>query len=196
MEELKVKKDVILDAYRGGTEAQKAMLEKLYGKEIFYDFDWKEVTSYKKACELLGIRPVEILNSSDRPQYMHMANAIQQLLVICEAINVGGGCYDNNGLGYYPAFYPYSKEELRNMGELECNHRGIHHVLSVTGAVGVECVGVNFACVENHGMLTQLGLGFPICLNSKEKAEFVGNQFFELCCQCYGLTPKVDNDGR
>ena len=117
MEELKVKKDVILDAYRGGTEAQKAMLEKLYGKEIFYDFDWKEVTSYKKACELLGIRPVEILNSSDRPQYMHMANAIQQLLVICEAINVGGGCYDNNGLGYYPAFYPYSKEEMQNMGK-------------------------------------------------------------------------------
>ena len=39
MEELKVKKDVILDAYRAGTEAQKAMLEKLYGKETFYDFD-------------------------------------------------------------------------------------------------------------------------------------------------------------
>ena len=86
MEELKVNKDVILDAYRAGTEDQKAMLEKLYGKEIFYDFDWKEVTSYKKACELLGIRPVEILNSSDRPQYMRMANAMQQLLVICEAI--------------------------------------------------------------------------------------------------------------
>lgn len=192
MEKLKVKKDVILDAYRAGTEGQKAMLEKLYGKEIFYDFDWKEVTSYKKACELLGIRPVEILNSSDRPQYMHMANAMQQLLVICEAINAGGGCYDNSGLGYYPAFYPYSKEEIRNMGESACHHRGIHHVLSVTGAVGVECVGVNFACVENHGTLTQLGLGFPICLNSKEKAEFVGNQFFELCCQCYGLTPKMD----
>ena len=43
MEELKVKKDVILDAYRAGTEAQKDMLEKLYGKEIFYDFEWKEV---------------------------------------------------------------------------------------------------------------------------------------------------------
>lgn len=49
MEELKVKKDVILDAYRAGTEGQKAMLEKLYGKEVFYDFDWKEVTSYKKS---------------------------------------------------------------------------------------------------------------------------------------------------
>ena len=192
MEELKVKKDVILDAYRAGTEAQKNMLEKLYGKETFYDFDWKEVTSYKKACELLGIRPVEILNSSDRPQYMRMANAMQQLLVICEAINVGGGCYDNSGLGYYPAFYPYSKEEMQNMGESSWHRRGIHHVLSVTGAVGVECVGVNFACVENRGTLTQLGLGFPICLNSKEKAEFVGKQFFELCCQCYGLIPKMD----
>lgn len=192
MEELKVKKDVILDAYRAGTEAQKAMLEKLYGKETFYDFDWKEVTSYKKACKFLGIRPVEILNSSDRPQYMNMANAMQQLLVICEAVNVGGGCYDNSGLGYYPAFYPYSKEEMQNMGGLACHNKCIHHVLAVTGAVGVECVGVNFACVENHGTLTQLGLGFPICLNSKEKAEFVGNQFFELCCQCYGLTPKMD----
>ena len=192
MEELKVKKDVILDAYRDGTEAQKDILEKLYGKEIFYDFDWKEVTSYKKACELLGIRPVEILNSSDHPQYMNMANAMQQLLVICEAINAGGGCYDNSGLGYYPAFYPYSKEEMRNMGESACHNKGIHHVLDVTGSVGVEYVGVNFACVENRGKLTQVGFGFPICLNSKEKAEFVGNQFFELCCQCYGLTPKMD----
>ena len=29
-------------------------------------------------------------------------------------------------------------------------------------------------------------------ITSYEKAEFVGNQFFELCCACYGLTPKMD----
>ena len=25
-----------------------------------------------------------------------------------------------------------------------------------------------------------------------EKAKFVSKQFFELCCQCYGLNPKMD----
>ena len=29
-------------------------------------------------------------------------------------------------------------------------------------------------------------------ITSKEKEEFVGKRFFELCCACYGLTVKMD----
>ena len=85
MKELKVSKNDLLAAYRAGNADQKAVLEKLYGKEVFAS-DWREITSYGKACDVLGISTTVIMRA-DRPQYARMANALYKLLVICEAIN-------------------------------------------------------------------------------------------------------------
>ena len=154
--------------------------------------NWCEITSYEKACEVLGIEPREFKEIGDRPQYMRMANTMQQLLVICEAINAGGGWYDKDGWGYYPVFVLYSKHEMDELGEAECKRKGIRQLLAVCYANNAEYAGVRCAYTSYRGAFTDVPYGFPLCLNSEKKAEFVGNQFFELCCQCYGITPKMD----
>ena len=191
MENITIQRSSLVAAYRSGNEEQKQMLEQLYGKEVFAT-NWRDITSYEKACEVLGIQAREFKEIGDRPQYMRMANAMQQLLVICEAINGNGGWYDKDSWGYYPVFALYSKHEMDELGEAECKREGIHQLLAACRAgnaenAGVSCAYTSFRCVDANSHY-----GFPLCLNSQEKAAFVGEQFFELCCACYGLTPKMD----
>lgn len=188
---IEVEKSALLAAYKAGNADQKEMLEHLHGKELFA-FDWREVTSYEKACEVLGIQAREFKEIGDRPQYMKMANAMQQLLVICEAINGDGSWHDEDGWGYYPVFVLYSKDEMQQMGEAECQRKGIHQLLAAASAGDAEGAGVRCAGTNGRGAAATAAYGFPLCLNSEEKAEFVGKQFFELCCACYGVTPKMD----
>ena len=191
MKNLTVEKSSVLAAYKAGSADQKEMLEHLFGKEPFA-FDWREITSYEKACEALGIQAREFKEIGDRPQYMRMANAMQQLLVICEAINGNGSWYDEDGWGYYPVFVLYSKQEMDELGEAECKRKGIHQLLAAATANNSEHAGVRCANTNHRGADTHAFYGFPLCLNSDEKAKFVGKQFFELCCTCYGITPKMD----
>ena len=191
MENITLDKSTLICAYRAGNADQKEILEHLFGKDVFAP-NWREITSYEKACEVLGIKPREFKEIGDRPQYMRMANAVQQLLVICEAINGGGGWYDKNGWGYYPVFTLYSKQGMKELGEAERKSRGIHRLLVACSANATEGAGVRCAVTDYRSAYTYANCGFPLCLNSEEKAEFVGKQFFELCCACYGLTPKMD----
>lgn len=191
MNVLSVNKKDLLTAYEDGNADHKALLEKLYGKELFA-YDWHEVTSYKKACDVLGIIPTLLLRVHDRPQYSKIATAVQQMLVICEAINANGKWYDEDGFGYYPVFVLYSKNEMDELGEAECKRKGIYQLLAAASALNSEYAGVRFTGTHNLGEIKYAYCGFPMCLNSDEKAKFVGKQFFELCCECYGLTPKMD----
>lgn len=190
MKTITLDKSALICAYRAGNTDQKEILEHLFGKDVFTP-KWREITSYEKACEVLGIEPREFKKIGDRPQYMRMANAMQQLLVICEAINAGNGWYDKDGYGYYPVFLLYSKQEMEELGEAECKSRGIHQMLASCYANAAETAGVRCVLTNSRGAYTAADCGFPLCLNSEEKAEFVGKQFFELCCACYGVTPKM-----
>ncbi len=192
MEKLTVNKADAVKYYGAASEETKEVLRELFGADAF-KFDYHSVNSYQKACEMLGIEPREFKEVGDRPQYMRMANAMQQLLVICEAMNSDtGSWYDADGWGYYPVFVLYSKEEMAEMGEAECKRKGIHQLLAAAIASGAEGAGVRCAYTSSRGACTDARSGFPLCLNSEEKAEYVGKQFFELCCQCYGVTPKMD----
>lgn len=191
MENITIQRSSLVAAYRAGNEEQKQMLEQLCGKEVFAT-NWRDITSYEKACEVLGIQAREFKEIGDRPQYMRMANAMQQLLVICEAMNGNGGWYDSDGYGYFPVFVLYTKKEMQEYGEAECKRKGIHQLLAACSADYAEHAGVRCAGAGSRGAGASAYCGFPLCLNSQEKAEFVGEQFFELCCTCYGLTPKMD----
>ena len=103
-------------------------------------------------------------------------------------------CYQSAAiyLSYYPVFVLYSKQEMSKLGEAECKRKGIHQLLAACIASHAEVAGVGCAFMYYRGAYTAADCGFPLRLNSKEKAEFVGKQFFELCCACYGVTPKMD----
>lgn len=161
-------------------------------ENIAIEKSWRDITSYEKACEVLCIQACEFKEVGGRPQYMRMANAMQQLLVICEAINGESGWYDSDGYSYFPVFVLYTKKEMQKCGEAECSRRGIHQLLTACNARSAVHVGVRCATTFSRSAHTAAYSGFPLRLNSQEKAAFVGEQFFELCCTCYGLTPKMN----
>lgn len=74
MEEIKINKNSLLEAYKAGNKDQKEMLEHLYGEEIF-KHDWHKITSYEKACAVLGL-PIDFDEVGYRLQYVKMANAV------------------------------------------------------------------------------------------------------------------------
>ena len=187
MEEIKIEKTDLLVAYSSATQQQKEILKKLYGKEIFAT-DWRDIKSYEKACEFLGIQPIEFSESGDRPKYMKMIDATNQLLVICEALNGNGKCYDGMGCGYHPVFSLLTDEDIKGASSEGINPNEIHKLISADYAAGVDMSGVLLSGVNCRYTDSDTFFAFPICLNSREKAEFVGKQFFKLCLQCYGIT--------
>ena len=193
MEKITINKGKLLAAYRKANEDQQVILEFLYGKETF-QYDWREITSYEKACDVLGIEPIEFKEVGDRPQYMRMANAIQKILVICEAINGNGNWYDDEGRGYHPLLALYTKEDMQSIGEEECKRIGIHRLFSADYANSDNICGVGYHLFCDYTKINCMcfDYAFPMILNSREKAEFVGKRFFELCCACYGLTPIME----
>ena len=191
MKTITLDKSALLAAYRAGNADQKEILEHLFGRDVFAP-NWREITSYEKACEVLGIRQIRIGETGERPQYMRMANAMQQLLVICEAINGNGKWYNQDGLGYYPLFTLYNKNDIRMLDDEELKRHGIRELFASVYSSTEEVAGVRCKKADYRGQSTTAHFGFPMCLNSVEKALFVGEQFFNLCCHCYGLTLQSD----
>lgn len=182
MENITIQRSSLVAAYRAGNEEQKQMLEQLCGKEVFAT-NWRDITSYEKACEVLGIQAREFKEIGDRPQYMRMANAMQQLLVICEALNGNGGWYDSDGYGYFPVFVLYTKKEMQEYGEAECKRKGIHQLLAACYANNAELAGVRCAFTNCRGALTTADSGFPLCLNSQEKAHLLASSFLSCAAR-------------
>lgn len=193
MENLTVKKADAVKHYSAASDETKEVLRELFGADAF-KFDYTSIKTYADACNLLGM-PEHLMGCDQRGimEFQGMASAMYKLLVICKAMNSDtGSYYDEDGWGYYPVFVLYSKEEMAEMGEAKCKERGIHQLLAAAYAIDAEGAGVRCAVTSYRGASTSAYCGFPLCLNSEEKAGYVGKQFFELCCACYGVTPKMD----
>ena len=79
-------------------------------------------------------------------------------------------------------------KKLRYAPNIDINPNEIHKLLSADCTAGVDMSGVWLSSVDCRYTNSNTFFAFPICLNSREKAEFVGKQFFKLCLQCYGIT--------
>lgn len=179
--------------YAPADETTKEVLRELFGAD-FFKFDYTDIKTYSDACHVLGM-PEHLMQADTRGimEFQAMASAMYKLLVICKAMNSDtGSFYDEEGWGYHPVFVLYSKQKMEEMGEAKCKEKGIYQLLAAAFADISDLSGVRCATTSNRGALTIAYYGFPLCLNSEEKAKYVGKQFFELCCACYGVTPKMD----
>lgn len=193
MEKLTVSKADAIKYYSAASEETKEVMRELFGADAL-KFDYTSIKTYADACDVLGM-PEHLMQSDTRGimEFQAMANAVYKLLVICKAMNSDtGSYYDKDGWGYYPVFVLYSKQEMEEMGEAKCKEKGIHQLLAAADAYYSDISGVRCAYTNPRGAIADATYGFPLCLNSEEKAKYVGKQFFELCCACYGVTPKMD----
>lgn len=186
-EELKVKLADARECYRNASEEGKAAMEKLFGSEVFA-FYYRDIKSYEDACEYLGIStdlPVTSLFTEYCEEALEQSAAVYKLIVICKALN-NGQQYDKNGTTWYPYYYFYTKIELERMGEKERKEKGIQ-LLSACSAGYARHAGVRAGNVSYRSANTHADYGFPLYVNSEEKALYLDEQFRSLIYQCYGI---------
>jgi hypothetical protein len=194
MSELKVSKHDVVNCYNNADANTREVLEHLFGKEVF-EFDYKTITSFEKACERIGIS-AEIPYVIDEWMRLNTAvrssSALYQLLVIQEAINNGWKQGDDD-IAYYPYWVFYSQKELDDMGEAKRKERGIT-LLSAVSADNAELAGVRGTTANTRGAVTNTHYGFPLCLRSGEMAIWMGNQFESLFFDYFGITVKKEEE--
>lgn len=190
MEKLTVNKADAVKYYNAASEDTKEVLRELFGAEAF-KFDFRSIKTYADACHHLGMSEHLITGTPDcDKEALQMASAAYKLIVICKALN-NGQQYDENGSTWCPIYWFYTKEELEDMGEEKRKAKGIK-LLSAANASYAEYSGVRCANTFTRCANTGAYCGFPLVLNSEEKAKYVAEQFEALIFQCYGIKVKEE----
>lgn len=190
MEKLTVNKADAVKYYNAASEDTKEVLRELFGAEAF-KFDFRSIKTYADACHHLGMSEHLLTGTPNcDKEALQMASAAYKLMVICKALN-NGQQYDENGSTWCPIYWFYTKEELEDMGEEKRKAKGIK-LLSAAYAFNAEYSGVRCAYTSYRCALTSAYCGFPLVLNSEEKAKYVAEQFEALIFQCYGIKVKEE----
>jgi hypothetical protein len=131
----------------------KQLLEKIFGKEPF-QFDWRNIDSFEKACEVNGTDPISILpypiSTTPKQEWL---NALAKMDEIIRAINPGFTPDYSNSSQY--KWYGWFKYESKNSG-------------------------FRFDDSGCDGVLTYSTGGSRLCSESEEKAIFIAKTFIDI----------------
>ena len=164
-------KEKILKAYNQASEEQKALLENMFGKDMFKPKDIREriKTFHDAYCELGNEHP--FVKSYEK--YVNTASgeevdiiAYLKLRIICAALNEGWNPqFTKDEYRWYPWFELWTQEELKLLGKISCTNSGC-----------------NLSTVEISSVWTHSSLNYPARLSFKtrELAEYCGKQFIDI----------------
>lgn len=176
-----ISKENILNAYNQASGEQKALLENMFGKDMFQPQDIKErVKTFDDAVAILGNDNQAVID------YYAIADktctedilAFAKLRVISEALNEGWKPkFDGDEFRYYPWFYIYTKEEYEELDEDEkkaCRVVGRSHYSS--GAYG----GLVYAYASSASSNSSSHYGSRLAFKTRELGEYCGKQFIDI----------------
>ena len=149
--------------------------------------DYKSIRSYEDACEALGESiDEERLKEAGVPKHII---AQMKLELICKAL-WGGDVKiypdpDRYRLYWYPWFGLYSQSEIDDMDD---ETRGC--LLSATAGNGAYA-GFGSPSALCRSSYSDAYVGFRLCLDTKEKAEYFGKQFLELWAEAMAFNFSV-----
>ena len=173
-EKISIQKENVLNAYKQASKEQKALLENMFGKEMFKPKNIMErVKTFEDACEVLGEEHSYV------QEYRGIANvnfdftqdiiAYLKLRIIAAALNEGWKPkFDGKEYRHYPWFFIYTKkayECLDDDEKKEC--RGLSH-------------GNTYACVSVQTLSSGANSSSRIVFKTKELAEYCGKQFIDI----------------
>ena len=120
-EKISIQKEKVLTAYKQASKEQKALLENMFGKDMFNPKNIMErVKTFEDACailgdkhrlvkEYLGVEYNNIVITKELISYL-------KLRIIVAALNEGWKPkFDGDEYSYYPWFYIYTKEEYEKL---------------------------------------------------------------------------------
>ena len=182
-EKISINKEYVLNAYKHASEEQKALLENMFGKDMFKPKNIMErVKTFEDACEVLGEEHSYV------QEYRGVANinfdftqdiiAYLKLRIICAALNEGcNHIFNKDKYMYYPWFHFYTKEEYDKLDKdkkKECSIVGISH--KTASQNGCICC----SCAFESSSFAYKGICSRLAFKTEELAKYCGCQFIDI----------------
>ena len=182
-EKISIKKENVMNAYQQASEEQKALLENMFGKDMFKPKNIMErVKTFDDAVailgdnhtlvkEYLGVTYNNIVITKNLIAYL-------QLRIICSALNEGWKPkFDGDEYRYYPWFYIYTKEEYEKLNKDE---KKKCHVISRPSYDAYAFGGVVFSSLNISTSYSYSYHGSQIVFKTRELAEYCEKQFIDI----------------
>ena len=180
---ISIQKEKVLNAYQQATEDQKALLENMFGKDVFQPKNIMErVKTFEDACAILGDNHT-LVKEYWGVVYNNIVItknliAYLKLRIICAALNEGWKPTNSDGeCRYYPWFYIYTKEEYEKLNEDEkkkCRVVG-RSSYDAYAFGGVVCSSAYFSTSYSYSYH-----GTQIVFKTRELAEYCEKQFIDI----------------
>ena len=180
-DKITIQKENILKAYNQASGEQKALLENIFGKDMFHLQDIKErIKTFDDAVAILGNDNQAVID------YYAIADktctedilAFAKLRVIAEALNEGWKPkFDGDECRYYPWVYIYTKKEYDELDEdekKECRVVGRSSNNSDANGVLVYALAY-YASSDSYSYY-----GSRLAFKTRELAEYCGKQFIDI----------------
>lgn len=207
---IQIEKEKVQAAYKDACDGVKEMLIKMFGKEVCEAAkptldDYKTIKSYEDACEVLGLTPIlsenrnKALCAQFPDHYDFRQNmpkhiiALMKLEIISRALWGKDFQPEPDAEGkktyWYPWFSLYTKKEMEEMSEE--NRKSLRGALLAGLASDGAFAGFGFLYTSSRSSYSYARLGFRLCQETPEKAEYFGKQFIDLWAEYLAFGFKV-----
>lgn len=180
---ISIQKENVLNAYKHASEEQKALLENMFGKDMFQPKNIMErVKTFEDACEVLGEEHqyVKAYREWMRIYYAECKDisAYLKLRIICAALNEGWKpTFSDGECRSYPWFYIYNKNEYEKINKDE---KKKCHVISRSSYDAYAFGGVVFSSLNISTSYSYSYHGSLIVFKTRELAEYCEKQFIDI----------------
>lgn len=205
---VEIEESKLQTAYENACGGIKDFMESLFGKKVFEAAkptldDYKTIRTYEDACMALGETPIlsenrrKVLCVPFSDHYDFRQNMPNHIIALMKLETISRALWgrnfqpkpdaDGSKIYYYPWFALYTQSEMDNMDEKD---RGA--LLSAIALHGASA-GFGFLLAFNRSSLASAYIGFRLCQETEEKAEYFGKQFIELWAEYLKFNFSVGN---
>lgn len=182
-DKVSIKKEYVLNAYKQATKEQKALLENMFGKDVFQPKNIMErVKTFEDAVAILGDKHILVR------EYWNVVNhtivltknliAYLKLRIICAALNEGWKpTFPDGECRYYPWFDIYNKNEFEKLNKDEKKK------CRVVGRSSYDAYAFGFVVFSSVNISTSSSYsyhGSQIVFKTRELAEYCEKQFIDI----------------
>lgn len=205
---IQIEKEKVQAAYKDACDGVKEMLIKMFGKEVCEAAkptldDYKTIKSYEDACEVLGLTPIlsenrnKALCAQFPDHYDFRQNMPKHIIALMKLEIISRALWGKNfqpkpdaegkEIYWYPWFALYTKKEMEEMSEE--NRKSMRGALLAGIAHNGAIAGFGYLHTSSRSSYSHAYIGFRLCQETQEKAEYFGKQFIELWAEylAYGF---------
>ena len=185
--QITIQKETLLQSYQQATVEQKALLENIFGKDMFLPKDIKErVKTFEDACNELGENN-ELVQAYRTAEFNISGNlegildviAYLKLRIISAALNEGWNPkFTKEEARWYPWFHLWNEEELKDKSDEWKTDNGLW-LLGGNSYSGSNC-GLAAAHSAHAWTYSHAAHSARLAVKSEELAQYFGEQFIDI----------------